>query len=130
MNQLPIKVKHPGGRPTKYRVEYLQLAFKFCVLGATDKELAEFLGVSESTLNLWKKKYPEFSLSVNRAKMMVDARVAETLYERALGYSHPETQVSNCKGKIVYTKLVKHYPPDVKAQIFWLRNRRPDLWGR
>jgi hypothetical protein len=73
--------------------------------------------VSASTLNLWKQKYPEFSLSVKRAKMMVDARIAEALYERAHGYSQTETQVSNCKGKVVYTKLEKDYPPDVKLKL-------------
>jgi hypothetical protein len=130
MNKLPMKVKHPGGRPTKYRVEYLQLAFKFCVLGATDNELAEFLGVSESTLNLWKLKHPEFCLSLKRAKMIADVKVAEALYKRAIGYSHSETHVASYQGKFIFTELVKHYPPDVKAQIFWLRNRQPDLWGR
>ena len=30
--------------------------------------------------------------------------------------------------KIVKTPIRKRYPPDVVACIFWLKNRRPDIW--
>ena len=43
-----------SGRPTKYKDEYCEQAYKLCLLGATDKEMADFFQVSLSTLNLWK----------------------------------------------------------------------------
>ena len=31
-------------------------------------------------------------------------------------------------GKTVEHKYIEHYPPDVTACLFWLKNRRPDRW--
>jgi len=41
------------GRKTDYKDEYNELAFKFSLLGATDKQMAGFFDVSEQTLNSW-----------------------------------------------------------------------------
>ena len=120
--------KDKGGRPTAYRVAYCKQAMKLCLLGATDKQLADFFQVSEQTLNTWKQKYPKFLESLKEGKEKADAMVANRLYMRALGYSHPEVHVSNYQGDITLTPLTKHYPPDSTAAIFWLKNRRPDQW--
>ena len=51
------------------------------------------------------------------------------MLKRALGYDFQETRVekSDKDGtKIIQT--LKHIPADTTAQIFWLKNRRPDLW--
>ncbi len=116
------------GRPTKYNPESCIHVEKFCRLGATDKEIADFLDIAESTLNEWKKQYPEFSESLKRGKILADSNVADSLYQRALGYSHPDTDIRVCDGMIVETPLVKHYPPDSTAAIFWLKNRRSKEW--
>lgn len=118
----------PAGRPSSYKEEYNEQARKLCRLGATDKELAEFFGVAVSTLNLWKKKHSEFSESLKEGKQLADAEVAEKLFQRATGYSHPEDDIRAVNGEIVITPTIKHYPPDTTAAIFWLKNRRPDLW--
>jgi hypothetical protein len=52
--------KNKGGRPTKYEHEYADQAKKLCFLGFIDRELAGFFEVEESTINKWKKDYPEF----------------------------------------------------------------------
>lgn len=103
-------------------------AQKLCRLGATDKELADFFGVSEPTLNTWKRLHPEFLESLKEGKSAADAEVADRLYQRALGYSHPEDRILQHNGVPVVVPTVKHYPPDTVACIFWLKNRRPDLW--
>jgi hypothetical protein len=51
---------HPGGRPNKFKPEYIEQARKLCQFGHTDPELAEFFGVHLQTINNWKAKYPEF----------------------------------------------------------------------
>ncbi len=122
--------KQNVGRPTSYREIYIKQAHKLCLLGATDKDLADFFGVSEQTINNWKKNHPEFLESINRGKLIMDARVAESLYKLATGYSHPAEHVSNYRGEITITDIVKHYPPSVRACIFWLRNRQPEKWGK
>ena len=42
------------GRPSAYKTEYVDKAYKLCLLGATDKQMADISGVAESTFNLWK----------------------------------------------------------------------------
>jgi hypothetical protein len=117
-----------GGRPTSFKAEYIELAYKFCLLGATDEQLAEFFNVAKSTINLWKQKQPKFLDALKRGKVIADANVAHSLYRRATGYSHPETHVSNYQGEIIKTEITKHYPPDTTSCIFWLKNRQPDKW--
>lgn len=116
------------GRPTDYRAEYVEKVFKLCLLGAKDKEIADFFGVTESTLNLWKQEHPEFSESMVEGKDGADATIAKSLYHRAKGYEHPEVHVSNYMGNVTLTPLVKHYPPDTAAASLWLRNRQPARW--
>lgn len=117
-----------GGRPSKYKPEFVAQAEKLCKLGATDAEMADFFQVTISTLSLWKVKHAEFSDALKLGKEVADRRVEEALYNRALGYSHEETDIRVIEGKIMATPMIKHYPPDTTAAIFWLKNRRPDEW--
>jgi hypothetical protein len=117
-----------GGRPSKYKPAFNNQAYKLCLLGATDKELAEFFEVQESTINNWKIEYPRFLESLKRGKLKADSIVAEKLFKRATGYSHPDVDIKVIDEKIVKTTLTKHYPPDTTAAIFWLKNRAKDNW--
>ncbi|KXA73485.1 terminase [Bordetella hinzii] len=115
-------------RPSKYQPAFAEQAAKLCRLGATDKDLADFFAVTERTLNTWKKQHAEFLQALNAGKTLADAEVADRLYQRALGYTHAEDDIRVCDGVIVTTPTTRHYPPDTTACIFWLKNRRPDLW--
>jgi hypothetical protein len=117
-----------AGRPTDYKEEYAEQAYKLCLLGHTDAELAEFFEVAESTINNWKHAHPEFLESVKRGKEIADGYVTESLYKRATGYSHPDVDIKCYEGEIIETPLTKHYPPDTTAAIFWLKNRQPKKW--
>ena len=116
------------GRPSKYRAEFADQARKLCRLGATDKELADFFVTSEQTINAWKKSHPAFLDALNDGKAAADAEVADKLFRRATGYSHDAVKIFNHQGAPLEVKYVEHYPPDTTACIFWLKNRRPDLW--
>lgn len=121
--------KHPGGRPTKYDPKMVTQAEKLALLGATDVEVADFFGVSESTLYLWKHEHPEFSEALKVGKESADQRVVQSLYRRALGYSHDAVKIAvNADGKVTEVPYVERYPPDTTAAIFWLKNRKPDQW--
>lgn len=92
-----------GGRPSAYKPEYADSVVKLCLLGATDAELADFYGVSEQTINAWKKKHPEFLEALKTGKQRADANIAQSLYQTAV-------------------------EGNTTAQIFWLKNRRPKQW--
>lgn len=118
----------PAGRPTKYKEEYSDQAYKLCLLGATDADLADFFGIQESTLNLWKGKHPEFMESLKDGREVADAQVAKRLYNRAMGYEHEDTHITHHQGEIIKTPIRKYYPPDTTACIFWLKNRQRGKW--
>ena len=117
-----------GSRSTLYKKEYARIAKSLALLGATDSEIADALGVCERTINNWKKSHKEFFAALKEGKIIADANVADSLYNRALGYSHPELKVFNNMGEIVTFECEKHYPPDPTSAIFWLKNRQPALW--
>lgn len=110
--------------------------------GFTDKEVALCLHITEQTLNNWKLKDPEFFESLKDWKINADNHVERSLYERACGYSCPETKPqwveeyyvdgetgkSLKRGRWEYAEMVKHYPPDPTSMIFWLKNRQPNRW--
>lgn len=115
-------------RPTEYKTEYAEQARKLCLLGATDVDLAEFFNVAKSTINLWKKKHPEFSDSIKKGKIVADAEVAESLYKRAIGIEYTEKKVRYDGGKEIREVTKKLIPPDPASGIFWLKNRKRDKW--
>ena len=127
-NKAAAKPAASRGRPSKYKEEFPEQARKLCLLGATDKDLARFFGVTESTLNEWKKVHPEFSESLKAGKELADAVVAESLFNRAKGYSHEAVKILVVGGQVERVPYTEHYPPDATSMIFWLKNRRPDLW--
>jgi hypothetical protein len=116
------------GRPSDYKPEFAEKAFKLCLLGAKDSEIADILGVSESTLNLWKQEHVEFSESMLAGKDEADAAIAHSLYHRAKGYSHAAVKIMQDKGAVIVEPYTEHYPPDTAAASLWLRNRQPARW--
>ena len=115
-------------RPTKYKPEFVEQAEKLCRLGATDAEMADFLKINVATLYRWQTRHGEFCEALKVGKDVADDRVEMSLFHRACGYSHPDVDIRVVNGKIVKTEIIKHYPPDVTACIFWLKNRRPAEW--
>ena len=95
--------KKSRGRKSEYREEYAEQALKLCLLGATDKEIAEFFSVSEQTLNSWKKKFPQFLESLKKGKAVADANVASRLYSRAIGYDARATKFATNEGGVYRT---------------------------
>lgn len=127
----PIKKKAPLkkiGRTSPYKEEYNEQVYKLCLLGATDAEIADFFCVTETTINNWKIVHPTFFESIKRGKVSADAKVAERLYQRALGYEHPEDKIFNDQGEPLIVPTIKHYPPDPVSAIFWLKNRQKEKW--
>jgi hypothetical protein len=120
----------PPGRPSKFKEEYNEQVTKLCLLGATDKEIADFFNVDEATINNWKKSKEGFFESLKKGKLIADANVGQALYHRACGYHHLEDKIfNNGEGKPpTIIETTKHYPPDTAAAFIWLKNRRPESW--
>lgn len=96
--------------------------------GLTDEQIAHNMGVHVATLYEWKKRFPELDEVLKKGKEVVDLQVENALLKRALGYAYEEVmeEAGPDGGKRRVTR--KQMSPDVTAQIFWLKNRRPDRW--
>jgi hypothetical protein len=115
--------------PTKYRKRFIEEARLLARLGATEGEIADFFKVNVSTLARWKITQPEFALSLQIGEEIANGRVEKSLYSRAVGYQHEDVDIKMTKeGEIIKTPLIKHYPPDTIAGIFWTKNRMPERW--
>lgn len=125
---LAIPVPGPG-RKSLYRPEFAEQARKLCLLGATDKEMASFFGVAESTLHKWKHDHAAFSESIRAGKVIADAEVADSLYKRATGeYVQLEKIVKNSDGQFEAIRYKSYIPGDPAAAFRWLLNRRRQDW--
>lgn len=116
------------GRDSKFSDSLAQIMLELYEKGYTDKQVAKFVGISERAINYWKGNNKSFLQSLRNSKGVADDLVEASLFNRAIGYTSKETKVFNYYGKIIKTEIDRYYPPDVTAQIFWLKNRRPDTW--
>ena len=117
-----------GGRPTTYRPENAEIARYACMLGATNGALAERFEVSRRTIDNWIATIPEFSDAVRLGRHVADECVVGALFARATGMEQKMTKVFCHRGQPVTATYTQQLPPDVRACIFWLRNRRPWQW--
>ena len=101
--------------------------------GLTNDQIAHNIGISGRAFTDWISRFPSISAALKKGKAPVDIEVENSLLKRALGYDYEETiteieELSEGKQKKHVRKIKKHMPPDVTAQIFWLKNRRPGKW--
>ena len=71
--------------------------------GLTREQIAERMGIAIRTFYKWQKKYPQIAQALRRGKELVDYQVEAALLDKALG-------------------------GDLRAQMYWLNNRRGDKW--
>lgn len=131
-----------GGRKSKYQTHVepkLLLIEAWARDGMIQEDIAKKLGVAMSSFSDYKNKFPELSEALKRGQEVVDVEVENALFKRALGYRYDEVtkeaareldeETGEYKTVMVETKRVtKEVQPDVTAQIFWLKNRKPETW--
>lgn len=109
--------------------------------GLTDEQIAHNMGITAKTLYEWQNRFSEIRESLKKGKAPVDLEVENALLKKALGFRVTVRKPVKVKTKkqlkdkglieeerIEYTEEEVYIPPDTTAQIFWLKNRRPDKW--
>lgn len=96
--------------------------------GLVDEQIAHNIGIAPSTLYEWKNRYPDITEALKKGKEVVDRQVENALLKRALGYRYIEKKVEESDDGIKTTNTIKEVVPDTTAQIFWLKNRKPEEW--
>lgn len=100
--------------------------------GLSEEQIAKNLGVSYMTFKRAKKD-PDYGEPICTAlintKDVVDMEVENQLFKRAIGYEYEEVKEEWEMGVLTKRTVTKKMvPPDVSAQIFWLKNRKPMDW--
>ncbi len=125
-----------GGRKGKYHdwitKDGLKKLEAWARDGLTDEQVAKNIGINRTTLYAWKNRYPDIDNALKRGKEVVDIEVENKLLQRAMGFEYEETEtwIEEVDGvrKRRIKKSKKVALPDTTAQIFWLKNRKPQEW--
>src|SRR5713226_4679631 len=112
------------GPAPNYKPDFCPIAYKFCLLGATNEDLAGLFEVSLATIGNWLRQYPAFKKAVQDGRDVADADVAHSLHQQAKGFTHPDVKILQIEGEAKEVPYNRYFPPDRQAAIHWLRNRR------
>lgn len=113
------------GRPTKYDPKMAELARNLALLGCTNAEIADELGVSLTTLDNWRADIPEFFGAFKAGRRLARAETAASLHKRANG-AVVWKDVLDKDGNVV--RLQQQLAPDIASIKFQLTNTEPDKW--
>lgn len=123
----PALKKKPGRKSTITKAQIAQM-ISFYATGSTDAEVAGFLGISIRNL-YYLKKSPELLHAISIAQQSPHLKVEGSVFARATGYTYEEEIVQFDRwGNVLRATKTTHVPPDVKAAMFYLANRKPDRW--
>jgi len=139
LENLAYHRRKPGSNSAKdseavYKDYFPEIAFQLRLLGGTNHQIAVTCGVTPVTINEWarpgsKTFKPAFYEAMMAGGEMADAKVAESMYHKAIGYSHSDEKLFYDREiGVVRAKTTKHYPPDSAAGVFWLTNRQKGRW--
>ncbi|QRN86024.1 hypothetical protein JR334_01970 [Clostridia bacterium] len=110
----------------------LTLVEKWARDGLDEKQIATNLGISKSTLELYKKEHSDFSDSLKRGREPFLAEIENALAKRARGFKYEESKTyikEDKDGVTRYTeKTEKYQPPDVAACNIILKNKDKKNW--
>lgn len=134
MTKRPVKKKKPApkkappakkgpGRPTDWRPEYVEQCAKLAAIGWTHVQISEFLGITDRTFRRWMASKPELMEALRIPEKAANDRVTLSLYQLATGYDRWEEEIKVVNGEIVRLKVLRHYPPNASAAIFWQKSR-------
>jgi hypothetical protein len=119
-----------AGLPSKYDPKLCAKVFRLRLLGLSELDIAGAMDVSQSTIQLWVKKYPAFQRAWDAGGNAADAHVAHALWRRANGWSHEATKIVSTKDGITKVPYIERFPPDTGAMELWLTNRSRQVWKR
>jgi hypothetical protein len=118
-SQKEFRLMTTAGRPTSFEPEYCELAYNYCLLGATNEQLGSSLGVTRRTIFNSIEAHPDFALKVMAGR---------GLFSHAVGFEHTVKLTVRHEGEERTLSDTRYYPPESKACIHWLNNRQPEIW--
>jgi hypothetical protein len=115
-----------GGRPTKYKPEFAEIAEKLCAKCAfTDAQLADWFEVSVRTINEWKLRHLEFAEALKTGKAETDDLVERGTVAGIIGYYVLVDEMDRFGNVRQLRKWISGNP---HAGMKWLVARRPEQY--
>lgn len=110
--------------------------------GLSDEKIAKHIGISRSTLNDWKKKHGKIREALSTGKEYANRQVENSLYKMTQGgkvqvrkaFKLKRVKYDSCGKKVEEEEYLdtceedQYIEPDIKAIIFWLKNKMPEEW--
>jgi hypothetical protein len=146
-------IEHPE-KPTSYDMEYFKhniqprlFTLSFMIAQRRpERELYNFLGLTEEKYYLYKRWFPELRNAVVQGKTAYIEIAENSLFKVGVGMEYEESEIVNVyapgevdpvtgKSEMVLVqkqeKLKKKYnPPNVRALEMFLTNKNPENWKR
>lgn len=118
----------------RYRREIAELTEILTRLGIAITDIIRLLGVPAERFEQWQSKHPELRKALSAPS--AEDRAEAALVKRALGFQISEATseevVDKKSGEILEVlkrrTVTKEVPPDVRALLFYLKNRWPERW--
>lgn len=119
-----------SGYPSRYRSKlYDRVTGTLAAQGYTHVQMAEAIGISRQTFDVWRKDNPTFAKAIINGKKDADEVVIQSLYKSACGYCYEDIHVTSFRGKVIQTPIIKYQHPNPTSMIFWLKNRDKANWS-
>jgi DNA-binding XRE family transcriptional regulator len=117
------------GRPSRFTDPVRDTCLRLAEEGKTNEEIAKAIGVSKKTFYLWKQNNGDFRDAIKERMDVATELVEIALFEKAVGYTRPAVKLFMHEGQVIEHHYIEHYAPCTTAQIFFLKNRKRDVWA-
>ena len=144
------------GRKNKYETDvkaHFPKIIEWLENGATERQIAQNLGIGYSTFNRYKTEHVELQEIIKKGRRSVILKLRGALINKALGYTYTETKTVTVKAKlpmeirvfllesgfteeqiakseVIKTEVMQRQSlPDVAALNLALKNYDPDNWA-
>jgi len=111
------------GRKTLFREEIISESERMAGYGLTEEQIANVFRVKPCTLIRWKRKHPEFNEALKRGSAISNEAIINSLYHNAIGGKIVSLTKKYYKDGMLKEEIESYSPPNVSAQIFWLKNK-------
>lgn len=117
----------PAKRSSLWTNRILDAAYMLALLGATENQMAEIIGVSTPTIKDWKRRHPEFDKAIKDGTIGALAGAVDAFMQRVKGITYDEEIATYDRSSHQWVKTTKKtfIPPDP-----WACARFLELKGR
>ena len=121
--------------PKRYKKTFAVIMKALLGAGVPRQKAEELLELAPETVARWSADHEEFRAALTETPAA--DRVEAALLKRALGFRQEEASseelVDKKSGELLEVLkrrvITKEVPPDVRAVLFWLKNRCPERWS-